>query len=80
MIGVDPYSASIVGYRMRERRKDFCPAQGSVGVEIGIDELSSRAMVSGYERGKPQPPVPTAKENMEEHDVPLNYFYYDALQ
>jgi len=53
-------STSIVGRRLRERRKALGWSLEHVGVEIGLDESSARARISRYELGEHQPPEETA--------------------
>ena len=53
-------TTSIVGRRLRERRKALGWSLEHVGVEIGLDESSARARISRYELGEHQPPEETA--------------------
>ena len=46
---------------MRARREELGWSQEKVGVDIGIDESSSRARISRYESGVHEPPVQTAQ-------------------
>ena len=68
-------SPTIAGRRMRARREELGWSQERVGVAIGIDESSSRARISRYELGVPEPPLPTAKLIAEALGVPLMYLY-----
>jgi transcriptional regulator with XRE-family HTH domain len=53
-------TTTIVGRRLRERRKALGWSLEHVGVEIGLDESSARARISRYELGEHQPPEETA--------------------
>ena len=68
-------NSSIVGRRIRSRREDLGWSQERVGVEIGIDESSSRTRISRYESGIHEPPVPTARAIAKALNVPLAYLY-----
>ena len=70
-----PSGASIVGRRMRSRREQLGWSQEKVGVEVGIDESSSRTRISRYEAGVHEPPVPTARAIAAALKAPLAYFY-----
>ena len=50
-------------------------SQERVGVEIGIDESSSRARISRYELGVHEPPLPTARLIAHAMGAPLSYLY-----
>jgi len=52
-------------------------SQEKVGVQIGIDESSSRARISRYEIGTHEPPVETARLIAKALGVPLAYLYCD---
>lgn len=56
-------------------REELGWSQEKVGVEIGIDESSSRARISRYELGVHEPPIPTARLIAAALDVPLTYLY-----
>lgn len=62
---------------MRSRREELGWSQEKVGVEIGIDESSSRARISRYELGTHEPPVKTARLIAKVLGVPLAYLYCD---
>lgn len=66
---------SVVGRRIKALREEFGWSQERVGVEIGIDESSSRARISRYELGVHEPPLPTARLIAKALDVPLTYLY-----
>ena len=66
---------TVVGHRMRTRREELGWSQEKVGVLIGIDESSSRARISRYERGVHEPPVGTARMIAEALGVPLPFLY-----
>ena len=68
-------STSVVGRRMRARREELGWSQEKVGVDIGIDESSSRARISRYESGVHEPPVQTAQAIARILKAPLAYFY-----
>lgn len=53
-------TTTIVGRRLRERRKALGWSLEHVGVVIGLDESSARARISRYELGEHQPPEETA--------------------
>ncbi|HQC45757.1 MAG TPA: helix-turn-helix transcriptional regulator [Myxococcota bacterium] len=69
------HSPSVVGRRIKALREEFGWSQEQVGVEIGIDESSSRARISRYELGVHEPPLPTARLIAKALDVPLTYLY-----
>lgn len=71
----DPAHTSIVGRRMRSRREELGWSQEKVGVEVGIDESSSRTRISRYESGTHEPPVPTARAIASVLKAPLAYLY-----
>ena len=60
---------------MRARREELGWSQEKVGVEIGLDESSSRARISRYELGTHEPPVKTAQLIARALKVPLSYLY-----
>lgn len=62
---------------MRSRREELGLSQEKVGVQIGIDESSSRARISRYELGTHEPPVETARLIAKALKVPLAYLYCD---
>jgi len=62
---------------MRSRREELGLSQEKVGVQIGIDESSSRARISRYELGTHEPPVETARLIAKALGVPLAYLYCD---
>ena len=68
-------STSVVGRRMKTLREQHGWSQERVGVEIGIDESSSRARISRYELGVHEPPLPTARLIANALGVPLPYLY-----
>jgi len=70
-----PCTSSIVGRRLKELREELGWSQERVGVEIGIDESSSRARISRYELGVHEPPLPTARLIADVLGVPLAYMY-----
>jgi len=67
--------STVVGRRIRARRKELGWSQEKVGVLIGIDESSSRARISRYERGVHEPPVATARLIANVLGVSLPYLY-----
>lgn len=73
-------TTSVVGRRMRARREELGWSQEKVGVDIGIDESSSRARISRYESGVHEPPVQTAQALARALKAPLAYFYCEDDQ
>lgn len=69
--------STVVGRRIRARREELGWSQERVGVLIGIEESSSRARISRYERGVHEPPVATARLIARALEVPLPYLYCD---
>ena len=69
------HSPSVVGRRIKALREENGWSQERIGVEIGIDESSSRARISRYELGVHEPPVPTARLIAGARGVPLTYLY-----
>jgi len=70
-----PRTSSIVGRRLKELREELGWSQERVGVEIGMDESSSRARISRYELGVHEPPVATARLIAHVMGAPLSYLY-----
>lgn len=68
-------SPSIVGKRIKELRELHGWSQEKIGVDIGLDESSSRARISRYELGVHEPPVPTARLIATALGAPLTYLY-----
>jgi len=66
---------SIVGRRLRERRKALGWSLEHVGVEIGLDESSARARISRYELGEHQPPEETSLRLAKVLGVPHAYLH-----
>ncbi len=64
-----------IGRRIKALREDIGWSQERLGVEIGIDESSSRARISRYELGVHEPPLPTARLIAMALNVPLAYLY-----
>lgn len=60
---------------MKALREELGWSQEKVGVEIGIDESSSRARISRYELGVHEPPIATARLIAQAFDVPFTYLY-----
>ena len=75
MASHESHSPSIVGRRIKGLREDLGWSQERVGVEIGIDESSSRARISRYELGVHEPPVATARSIAHVLGAPLSYLY-----
>ena len=69
------HSPSVVGRRIKALREENGWSQERVGMEIGIDESSSRARISRYELGVHEPPLPTARLIGKAMDVPVTYLY-----
>ena len=70
--------SSIVGRRLRERRKALGWSLEHVGVEIGLDESSARARISRYELGEHQPPEETAILLAKVLGVPHAYLHCES--
>ena len=68
-------TVSIVGRRLRERRKVLGWSLEHVGVEIGLDESSARARISRYELGEHQPSEKTALQLAKVLGVPHAYLH-----
>ncbi|MBY4598676.1 helix-turn-helix domain-containing protein [bacterium BD-1] len=62
---------------MRSRHEELGLSQEKVGVQIGIDESSSRARISRHELGTHEPPVDTARLIAKALRMPLAYLYCD---
>jgi len=75
MFRVGSHLPSVIGRRLKAMREELGWSQERVGVEIGIDESSSRARISRYELGVHEPPIPTARLIAAALDVPLTYLY-----
>lgn len=68
-------TTTIVGRRLRERRKALGWSLEHVGVEIGLDESSARARISRYELGEHQPAEETAMLLAKVLGVPYAYLH-----
>lgn len=77
MVSDASYTQNLVGQRIRSRREELGWSQEKLGVLIGIDESSSRARISRYERGTHEPPLDTARNIARALGVPLAYLYCD---
>jgi len=77
MVAESQSRPNIVGVRIRSRREELGLSQEKIGVQIGIDESSSRARISRYELGTHEPPVATARLIAKALAVPLAYLYCD---
>lgn len=66
---------NLIGQRIRSRREALGWSQEKLGVLIGIDESSSRAQISRYERGNHEPPLGTAMNIAKVLRVPLAYLH-----
>jgi transcriptional regulator with XRE-family HTH domain len=75
MFSTGKHSITVVGRRMKALREELGWSQEKVGVEIGIDESSSRARISRYELGVHEPPIATARLIAQALGVPLTYLY-----
>lgn len=75
MAGHELQLSSIVGRRIKGLREESGWSQERLGVEIGIDESSSRARISRYELGVHEPPLPTARLIAHALGAPLTYLY-----
>ena len=64
---------------MRSRREELGLSQEKVGLQIGIDESSSRARISRYEIGTYEPPVETARLIAKALGAPLVYLYCERM-
>ncbi len=71
----DSPGTSIVGRRIKELREELGWSQEKIGVEIGIDESSSRARISRYELGVHEPAVPTSRLIAKALGAPLAQLY-----
>lgn len=75
-MSVTPSQAStILGKRLRSRRKALGLSQEKVGVSIGLDESCSRTRISRYETGTHEPALATSKLLAIVLGVPLAYLY-----
>lgn len=77
MVAESGHGPNVIGKRIRSRREELGLSQEKVGVQIGIDESSSRARISRYELGTHEPPVDTARLIAKALSVPLAYLYCD---
>ncbi len=77
MVAESRHGPNVIGRRIRSRREEPGLSQEKVGVQIGIDESSSRARISRYELGTHEPPVDTARLIAKALGVPLAYLYCD---
>lgn len=66
---------SVLGARLRERRKALGLSQEKIGVAIGLDESCSRTRISRYETGAHEPDLLTSKLLAIALGVPLAYLY-----
>lgn len=74
-------ASSLLGKRLRDRRKLLELSQEAVGVSIGLDESCSRTRISRYESGIHEPKIATVRLLSKVLSVPVAYFYAekDAL-
>lgn len=70
-------TSTVLGRHIRSLREELGWSQEKVGVEIGLDESSSRARISRYELGTHEPPVKTARMIAKALGVSLAYLYCD---
>ncbi|WP_416142066.1 helix-turn-helix domain-containing protein [Hydrogenophaga sp.] len=66
---------NLVGKRIRSRREELGWSQEKLGVQIGLDESSSRARISRYELGNHEPQLGTSRNIAKALGVPLAYLY-----
>lgn len=71
---------NVLGHRIRSRREVLGWSQEKLGVEIGLEESSSRARISRYELGTHEPPVKVSRRIAEALGVPLPYLYCEDDQ
>ena len=74
-------ASSLLGKRLRDRRKLLELSQEAVGVSIGLDESCSRTRISRYESGIHEPKIATVRLLSKVLSAPVAYFYAekDAL-
>lgn len=66
---------SVFAKRMKAARLQAGLSQEKLGVEAGIDEMSSSARMNQYERGKHEPDFSMVERIAKVLDVPECYFY-----
>ncbi len=66
---------TVFGRRLREARVRRGIAQDKLGVQIGLDELSSSARISRYECGIHAPPFPIAEKLADALGVPVAFLF-----
>lgn len=66
---------SVFGKRLKEARRAAGLSQEKLGVQAGIDEMSSSARMNQYERGKHGPDFSMVERIAAVLDVPECYFY-----
>ena len=71
-------ATSVLGVRLRSRRKALGLSQEKIGVSIGLDESCSRTRISRYETGAHEPALATSKLIADALDVPLAYLYCES--
>lgn len=77
MVSEPGLTQNLVGKRIRSRREELGWSQEKLGVQIGLDESSSRARISRYELGNHEPQLGTARNIAKALGVPLAYLYCD---
>lgn len=75
MVSEPGLTPNLVGQRIRSRREELGWSQEKLGVQIGLDESSSRARISRYELGNHEPQLGTARNIAKALGVPLAYLY-----
>jgi transcriptional regulator with XRE-family HTH domain len=68
-------ASSLLGKRLRDRRKLLELSQEAVGVAIGLDESCSRTRISRYESGIHEPKIATVRLLSKVLSAPVAYFY-----
>lgn len=66
---------SVFSKRLKEARRAAGLSQEKLGVQAGIDEMSSSARMNQYERGKHGPDFSMVERIAAALDVPECYFY-----
>jgi transcriptional regulator with XRE-family HTH domain len=68
-------ASSLLGKRLRDRRKLLELSQEAVGVSIGLYESCSRTRISRYESGIHEPKIATVWLLSKALNAPVAYFY-----
>jgi len=68
---------ALIAEKLKISRKNTGMSQGSVGISLGLDELSAATRISRYESGKHPVPLYMMVRLAHLYKVPLCWFFCD---